>query len=69
MLSVDVALLLGVIVVLRLRRRTESRSRNDEKMTVLIVLLLGVLIAPTPFGQWMLDVLGRLVHGVAGISF
>ncbi|OKH94795.1 hypothetical protein [Streptomyces uncialis] len=69
MLSVDVALLLGVIVVLRLRRRTESRSRNDEKMTVLIVLLLGVLIAPTPFGQWMRDVLGRLVHGVAGISF
>ncbi|MFI6524229.1 hypothetical protein [Streptomyces uncialis] len=68
MLSVDVALLLGVIVVLRLRRRTESRSRNDEKMTVLIVLLLGVLIAPTPLGQWMLDVLGRLVHGVAGIS-
>ncbi|WP_329558487.1 hypothetical protein OG711_04810 [Streptomyces uncialis] len=69
MLSVDVALLLGVIVVLRPRRRTESRSRNDEKMTVLIVLVLGVLIAPTPFGQWMLDVLGRLVHGVAGISF
>ncbi|MFD4832067.1 hypothetical protein ACFWPV_19755 [Streptomyces uncialis] len=69
MLSVNVALLLGVIVVLRLRRRTESRSRNDEKMTVLIVLVLGVLIAPTPFGQWMLDVLGRLVHGVAGISF
>lgn len=69
MLSVDVALLLGVIVMLRLRRRTESRSRNDEKMTVLIVLVLGVLIAPTPFGQWMLDVLGRLVHGVAEISF
>ncbi|MFJ4774274.1 hypothetical protein ACIP88_35065 [Streptomyces uncialis] len=69
MLSVNVALLLGVIVVLRLRRRTEARSRNDEKMTVLIVLVLGVLIAPTPFGQWMLDVLGRLVQGVAGISF
>ncbi|MFB6984119.1 hypothetical protein [Streptomyces scopuliridis] len=34
MLTIDVAILLAVIVVLRLRRRTEARSRLDEKFTV-----------------------------------
>ncbi|MFF0969413.1 hypothetical protein ACWDQO_29500 [Streptomyces sp. NPDC003703] len=47
MLTIDVAVLLAVIVVRRLRRRTEACSRFDEKMTVVIVLALGVLIAPT----------------------
>ncbi|MFI6358636.1 hypothetical protein ACIBJF_39905 [Streptomyces sp. NPDC050743] len=38
--------LLAVIVVWRLRRRTEVRSRFDEKLTVIIVLTLGVLSQP-----------------------
>ncbi|MEU1466379.1 hypothetical protein ABZ467_38465 [Streptomyces sp. NPDC005727] len=33
MLTINVALLLAVIVFLRLRRRTEARSRFDEKLT------------------------------------
>lgn len=37
MLTINVGVLLAVIVLLRLRRRTESRSRNDEKLTVIIV--------------------------------
>ncbi|MFG2638378.1 hypothetical protein ACGFX8_31990 [Streptomyces sp. NPDC048362] len=41
MLTIDVTLLLAIIVFFRLRRRTESRSRFDEKMTVVIVLALG----------------------------
>lgn len=47
LVTIDVAVLLAVIVVWRLRRRTEARSRFDEKLTVVIVLALGVLIAPT----------------------
>ncbi|MFJ4953109.1 hypothetical protein [Streptomyces sp. NPDC088760] len=45
------AVLLAVIVVWRLRRRTEARSRFGDKLTVVIALALGVLIAPTPAGQ------------------
>ncbi|MFI5752466.1 hypothetical protein ACIBBE_42970 [Streptomyces sp. NPDC051644] len=65
MLTINVAVLLAVIVVLRLRRRTEARSRFDEKLTVVIVLALGVLLAPTAFGQGVLNVLSQLVHGVS----
>ncbi|MEV7547225.1 hypothetical protein [Streptomyces sp. NPDC089915] len=65
MLSIDVAVLLGVIVVLRLRRRTEARSRRDERMTVLIVLALGIVLAPTELGRGFADVLGQLVNGVS----
>jgi hypothetical protein len=64
-LTINVAVLLAVIVVVRLRRRTEARSRFDEKLTVVIVLVLGVLIAPTGFGQGLLNALGQLVHGVS----
>lgn len=57
-------MLLAVIVVWRLRRRTEARSRFDEKLTVAIVLALGVLIAPTPAGQGILNIPGQLANGV-----
>ncbi|MFE9115694.1 hypothetical protein ACFYN9_39680 [Streptomyces collinus] len=48
-MTINVAVLLAVII-LRLRRRTQARSRFDEKLTVVIVLVFGVLIAPTAFG-------------------
>ncbi|MFJ2915630.1 hypothetical protein ACIO8F_41120 [Streptomyces sp. NPDC087228] len=64
MLTINVAVLLAAIVVIRLRRRTHSRSRLDEKFTVVIVLALGVLIAPTPVGQGFMDFLGQLASGV-----
>ncbi|GLX49260.1 hypothetical protein Shyhy01_22100 [Streptomyces hygroscopicus subsp. hygroscopicus] len=64
MLTINVAVLLAVIVFFRLRRRTEARSRFDEKLTVVIVLALGVLIAPTPAGQGLLSVLGQVAGGV-----
>ncbi|MCX5057903.1 hypothetical protein OG895_08170 [Streptomyces sp. NBC_00201] len=63
-LTIDVAVLLAVIIVLRLGRRTEARSRNDEKLTVAIVLVFGILIAPTAFGQGVLDVVGQLAQGI-----
>ncbi|MGW3955429.1 hypothetical protein ACWEKM_31885 [Streptomyces sp. NPDC004752] len=68
MLTINVAVLLAVIVVWRLRRRTEARSRFDEKLTVVIVLALGVLIAPTPAGQGILSILGQLASGVTQAS-
>ncbi|WP_318658271.1 hypothetical protein [Streptomyces triticiradicis] len=61
-------MLLAVIVVWRLRRRTEARSRFDEKLTVVIVLALGVLIAPTPVGQGILNILRQLASGVTQAS-
>ncbi|MEU8783790.1 hypothetical protein [Streptomyces sp. NPDC048637] len=60
----NVVVLLAVIVVPRLRRRTEARSRADEKPTVVIVPALGVLIAPTPAGHGILDFRTQLVNGV-----
>ncbi|GGV13042.1 hypothetical protein GCM10010260_59950 [Streptomyces filipinensis] len=64
MVTIDVAVLLAVIVFFRLRRRTEARSRSDEKLTVVIVLARGILIAPTPAGQGILNVMGQLASGV-----
>ncbi|WP_394438680.1 hypothetical protein [Streptomyces sp. SGAir0957] len=68
MLTINVALLLAIIVFFRLRRRTEARSRNDEKMTVILVLALGILIAPTPLGESIADFLGQLATGVTQAS-
>lgn len=65
MLTIDVAVLLAVIVVIRLRRRTQARSRADERLTVLIVLVLGVLLAPTSLGQGIADVVAQLVDGLS----
>ncbi|MFJ5220955.1 hypothetical protein ACIP98_40665 [Streptomyces sp. NPDC088354] len=65
MLTINVAVLLAFIVLLRLRRRTEARSRFDEKLTVVIVIVLGILIAPTPVGQGILNALGQFVQGIS----
>ncbi|MFE7980350.1 hypothetical protein [Streptomyces shenzhenensis] len=64
-LTINVAVLLAVVIFLRLRRRTEARSRSDEKMTVAIVLVFGVLIAPTAFGQGVLNVVTQLAQGIS----
>lgn len=67
-MTINVAVLLAVVVIWRLRRRTEARSRFDEKLTVVIVLALGVLLAPTSAGQGILNVLGQLTSGVTQAS-
>ncbi|MGW5782960.1 hypothetical protein ACWEWK_03120 [Streptomyces sp. NPDC003757] len=64
MLTINVAVLLAVIIVVRLRRRTQARSRNDEKLAVLIVLVFGILVAPTAFGQGVLYAVGQLASGI-----
>ena len=67
MLTINVAFLLIIIVVLRLRRRTQARSRTDEQFTVITVLALGVLLAPTKFGRGLLHVLTQLAHSISQI--
>ncbi|MGW7071531.1 hypothetical protein ACWGII_22765 [Streptomyces sp. NPDC054855] len=64
-LTINVAVLLAVIIIVRLRRRTQARKRTDEQLTVVIVLVFGVLIAPTAFGQWILDAVGELAQGIS----
>lgn len=67
-LTINVAVLLAVVIVLRLRRRTHARSRADERVTVALVLVFGVLVAPTAFGQGILDVVGQVVEGASGVG-
>lgn len=64
MLTINGGVLLAVVARLRLRRRNEARSRNDEKLIVITVLALGVVIAPTPVGEGVLDFLGQLATGI-----
>lgn len=61
-LTINVAVLLAVVIVIRLRRRTHARSRRDEKLTVVIVLVFGILIAPTSAGQGILNAMSQLAH-------
>ncbi|WP_308400273.1 hypothetical protein [Streptomyces anulatus] len=39
-------------------------NRNDEKLTVITVLALGVVIAPTPVGEGILNFLGQPATGI-----
>ncbi|MFD4320808.1 hypothetical protein [Streptomyces sp. NPDC058548] len=65
MMTINVAVLLAVIVVMRLRRRTQARSRLEERNTAFLVLALGILIAPTPVGQGIFNGIGQLVRGMS----
>nr|WP_107374279.1 hypothetical protein [Streptomyces abyssalis] len=65
--TLDVTLILGFVIFLRLQRRTQARSRVDERMTVFIVLVFGVLIAPTEFGKWILSTLSSMITSVNGM--
>ncbi|KUH39006.1 MULTISPECIES: hypothetical protein [Streptomyces] len=64
MLTINVSVLLAVIVFFRLRRRTQARSRNEERTTAVIILALGVLLAPTPVGQGIVNILGQFASSV-----
>jgi integral membrane sensor domain MASE1 len=64
-LTINLAVLLAAIIMLRLLRKTEARTRLDEKLTVVVVLVFGVLVAPTDFGQGVLSAVGQLVQGVS----
>ncbi|WP_425541222.1 hypothetical protein [Streptomyces rimosus] len=67
-LTINVAVLLAVIVFLLIRRRVQARSRVDQSVTVALALTLGVLVAQTGFGRWILDVVGSLANGISQIG-
>lgn len=68
MLTINVAVLLAVIVILRLRRPVEPRTRADQAFGITIILVLGLLLAPTDFGQGVLGAVKQLVAGITRAS-
>ncbi|MEU5954860.1 hypothetical protein [Streptomyces sp. NPDC047525] len=64
-LTIDLAVLLAVVVFLLWRRRVKPRTRLDTGMTMAVVLVFGVLIAPTAFGHWILGTVGEVAQGIS----
>ncbi|MFJ4964571.1 hypothetical protein ACIP6P_19340 [Streptomyces sp. NPDC088729] len=65
MLTINPGLLPAVFLLFRLRYRGQARSRYDQRLTAVIVLALGVVIAPTPVGEVILSLLGRLASSIS----
>lgn len=61
-LHIDLAVLLAILIYVRIQRRVQARSRGDQYLTVAIVLVFGLLVAPTPFGQGVLDIVTQVVN-------
>lgn len=68
MLTINVAVLLAVIVFVRLRRPVEPRTRLDQAFGITVILVLGLLLTPTDFGQSILGAVQQLVESVAKAS-
>ncbi|RKT09736.1 hypothetical protein BX285_6840 [Streptomyces sp. 1114.5] len=60
--SISATAFLAIFIVIRLRRRTESRSRTDEAFTVFTAVVFGVLIAATSWGHAILQLVGIAVQ-------
>ncbi|MEV0529751.1 hypothetical protein AB0I66_40675 [Streptomyces sp. NPDC050439] len=67
-LTVDLAVLLAVVIFLLWRRRPLARSRINTGMTMAVVLVFGVLIAPTAFGHGILDAVGEVAQGISDVG-
>lgn len=65
MLTINVAVLLVVIVIWRIRRPVEPRTRLDQMFGITVILVLGLLLAPTDFGHSVLGAVRQLVEGIA----
>ncbi|MFI0156198.1 hypothetical protein [Streptomyces lydicus] len=68
MLTINVAVLLAIIIVLRWRRPVEPRTRADQMFGITLILILGLLLAPTAFGHSLIGVVQQLVAGIAKAS-
>ncbi|MFE1767226.1 hypothetical protein ACFW81_23785 [Streptomyces angustmyceticus] len=68
MLTINVAVLLVAIIIWRIRRPVEPRTRADQVFGVAVILILGLLLAPTPFGHSVLGAVKQLVEGIAKAS-
>lgn len=64
-LTINVAVLLAIIVILRWRRPVQPRTRADQTFGITVILVLGLLLAPTDFGHSILSAVRQLVEGIA----
>ncbi|WP_019354768.1 hypothetical protein [Streptomyces sp. AA1529] len=64
-LTLNVAVLLAVIIYFRIGRKGQFQSKANQWLTVSIVLVFGVLIAPTDVGQEIVRVLGDIVNNIS----
>ncbi|MFD7922497.1 hypothetical protein ACFV3R_25135 [Streptomyces sp. NPDC059740] len=67
-LTINVALLLAIIVILRWRRPVEPRTRADQTFGIIVILILGLVLAPTDVGQGILHGVQQLLHGITQIK-
>ncbi|MFI0241028.1 hypothetical protein [Streptomyces sp. NPDC016845] len=68
MVTIDVAVILAIVAILLLRRPVAPRKRGDTVLVMLILLVLGVLIAPTALGQAITDMMGELSDALTSIG-
>ncbi|WP_316528327.1 hypothetical protein [Kitasatospora brasiliensis] len=59
--TISATAFIAILIVVRLRRRTQSRSRADEAFTVFTAVVFGVLIAATAGGHAILQLVGIAV--------
>ncbi|MED7951503.1 MULTISPECIES: hypothetical protein [unclassified Streptomyces] len=62
--TISASVFLGIIILIRLSRRTEARSRNDERITAFSCVVFGVLIAATPWGDAILRLVGVVAQAL-----
>ncbi|WP_374120734.1 hypothetical protein [Streptomyces sp. AN091965] len=65
-MSINVAFLLAVVIVLRLRGHALTGGRPGDLLMAGVVLLFVVLVVPTDLGQWVIDFVSTVVGGLAG---
>ncbi|GAA1993239.1 hypothetical protein [Kitasatospora viridis] len=64
MLSVSTSVFLAIVIFLLLGRRTEARSRVNERLTAFTCVVFGVLIASTSWGHMLLGLVGNVLGTV-----
>ncbi|WP_353946801.1 hypothetical protein ABII15_37730 [Streptomyces sp. HUAS MG91] len=65
MITIDVAVLLGIIALVLLRRPVAPRKRVDTFLVMLVAFVLGILVAPTPFGEGVANVMNQLSTSIS----
>ncbi|MGK4586105.1 hypothetical protein [Kitasatospora sp. HPMI-4] len=64
MLSVSAAVFFAIVIYALLARRTEARSRVNERLTAFVCVVFGVLIASSSWGQMILHLVGSVADAV-----
>ncbi|MFH8490822.1 hypothetical protein [Streptomyces longisporoflavus] len=67
-LTIDLAVLLAVIIYLLWRRPVAPRTRLNTGLTMAVVLVFGVLIAPTAFGHGIMDAVSDVAQGISNVG-